>query len=75
MAKTWYEPEFGPHIPYREYSLLNNSALPDSVRASVVYVGTCKRGAVGCADGSNPATVEHNKLTLQEGLDSERVRM
>lgn len=65
--------EFGPDIAYREAGFLSNPALPGTVRGSVVHVLPCKKGAVGCASGENPATLEFDRLFMQEGLDSERV--
>jgi hypothetical protein len=67
--------EFGPDIGFRESSFLSHAALPDIVRASVVHVAPCKRGAVGCASGDNPATLEFNRLTLEEGLPSNKIVM
>lgn len=45
------------------------------MRASVVHVSSCKRGAVGCASGDNPATLEFNRALVEEGLDSDRLVM
>jgi hypothetical protein len=67
--------EFGPDIAYREHSFLNHSALPDVVRGSVVHVVSCRHGSVGCATGDNPATLEFNRLFVEERLDSDRLAM
>lgn len=75
MSKTWYEPDFGPHIPFREYSLMNNTDLPDSVKASVAYVTICKKGQVGCAVGDNPATLEGNRVAIAENMKSHQIQM
>jgi len=67
--------EFGPDIGYRESSFLNHPGLPDIVRGSVVQVHSCRSGEVGCSAGDNPATVEFNRLSLHEHMDSNRILM
>ena len=67
--------EFGPHIDFREHSFLNNPDLPESTLSSAVYITPCKKGQASCADGVVPATVEQNKVFLQEDLDSEKIKM
>lgn len=74
-SKHTHSNEFGPDIAYRESTFLNHSALPDTVRGSVVHVISCKKGAVGCASGDNPATLEFNRVFVQESLDSEKLAM
>eukprot|EP00897_Mesotaenium_endlicherianum_P010583 jgi/Mesen1/9553/ME000640S08909 len=39
--------EFGPHIPFREYSFLDNPRTPEAVTQSKLKVKICKRGANG----------------------------
>ena len=42
MHKAQPEAEFGPHISFREYSLLDNPRMPASVRSDVLVVGACQ---------------------------------
>jgi hypothetical protein len=82
MAKEdWPEAEFGPHIPFREHSFLDNPAAPASITAGKVVVAPCEgtttRGAGeagGCGDGSGPALVASGGVKLVAGMDSERIK-
>ena len=65
--------DFGPNIPYREYSFLENSRMPDAVRQSVLRVAPCAAGDA-CADGSAPATVTNDTVRLASGLNDVQVR-
>jgi hypothetical protein len=74
-AREWPEAEFGPQIHYREHSFLVNPATPEAVKRSLVVVAPCEAGSPGCADGTQPATVEKATLKLAKGLDSDRIKM
>jgi len=53
---------FGPHIEFREYSFMQNSRLPESVRKSQLTVILCGDGKasddVDCSDGSAAGKIQ-----------------
>jgi hypothetical protein len=65
--------EFGPPIPFREHSVLDNARLPAASLGSTVYVDACSPGTTGCSDGHNPATTEYNRVRVAEKMDSDRL--
>ena len=65
--------EFGPPIPFREFSVLENARLPTGALGSTVYVDACAAGTTGCSDGLNPATTEYNRVRVAEGLPADRL--
>ncbi|KAI8466122.1 MAG: nucleotide-diphospho-sugar transferase-domain-containing protein [Monoraphidium minutum] len=75
LARHLDKAEFGPDIMYRESGFLSHPEMPDAVLGSVVHVHACKHGAVGCATGDNPATLEYNRLFMEERLDSDHIVM
>ncbi|XP_019445117.1 PREDICTED: arabinosyltransferase XEG113-like isoform X2 [Lupinus angustifolius] len=56
MLRELPEEEFGPKIDIREYSILENSALPAEVKKSWLNVQLCKKGTKDC-NASNNTTV------------------
>ncbi|XP_074283116.1 arabinosyltransferase XEG113-like [Silene latifolia] len=48
MKKNLPEREFGPHIDIREYSFLDNPALPQEVKESWLDVQLCQVGSKDC---------------------------
>lgn len=48
MLKDLPEEEFGPHIDIKEYSFLNNPALPRQVKESWLDVQLCQVGSKDC---------------------------
>jgi arabinosyltransferase len=67
--------EFGPDIPYREYSFLDNPALPEAVRSNQIQVNVCKEPAEQCSDGKMPAKEFDGALWVMRGLDDHRLRV
>ncbi|KAK9699102.1 hypothetical protein RND81_08G152700 [Saponaria officinalis] len=59
MLKDLSEPEFGPRIDIREYSFLDNPALPQEVKDSWLDVRLCQVGSKDCrlTNDSSPAGV------------------
>ncbi|KAJ1434121.1 Nucleotide-diphospho-sugar transferase [Sesbania bispinosa] len=55
MLNKLPEEEFGPEIDFREYSILDNPALPSEVKMSWLDVQLCKEGTQDC-DASNDTT-------------------
>ncbi|KAE9613214.1 putative nucleotide-diphospho-sugar transferase [Lupinus albus] len=53
MLKELPEEEFGPKIDIREYSILENSALPAEVKKSWLDVQLCKEGTRDCNASNN----------------------
>ncbi|CAL0311724.1 unnamed protein product [Lupinus luteus] len=53
MLKELPEEEFGPKIDIREYSILENSALPAEVKKSWLDVRLCKKGTKDCNASNN----------------------
>ena len=73
------EAEFGPDVPYRELSFLQNPRTPESVRNSVARIERCSPEADGsfaadCASGSAAAIVHDGTMRLQPGLTDVQLR-
>ncbi|KAF7809527.1 arabinosyltransferase XEG113-like [Senna tora] len=56
MLKELPEEEFGPGIGIREYSILDNPALPKEVKNSWLDVHLCKEGTQDCDTSNKTAT-------------------
>ncbi|KAI4370809.1 hypothetical protein MLD38_019118 [Melastoma candidum] len=56
MLKELPEDEFGPPINIREYSLLNNPAMPKQVKESFLEVQVCRPGSQNCQLSNNTAS-------------------
>ncbi|MEW5307750.1 MAG: hypothetical protein WDW36_010126 [Sanguina aurantia] len=65
-----HEPDFGPHIEWRESSFLRNPRLSAAVSGSRVLVVPCRAGDAGCGPGTGPAASKDGKTLLQLGLNS-----
>eukprot|EP00271_Cylindrocystis_brebissonii_P007994 TRINITY_DN219_c0_g1_i1.p1 TRINITY_DN219_c0_g1~~TRINITY_DN219_c0_g1_i1.p1 ORF type:complete len:733 (-),score=136.76 TRINITY_DN219_c0_g1_i1:483-2681(-) len=48
LDESFPEDQFGPMIPFREYSFLENPRLPESVHNSKIVIKPCERGADSC---------------------------
>lgn len=66
--------EFGPNIPYREYSFLDNPACPDEVKSNQVAVNVCTDPQPHCSDGSAAAELVDGALWVRGGLDDVQLR-
>jgi hypothetical protein len=67
--------QHGPAIDFKEHSFLANPATPEAVKRSLVVVAPCEAGSPGCADGTQPATVEKSSVQLAKKLASDRIIM
>ncbi|KAF5842793.1 hypothetical protein DUNSADRAFT_5165 [Dunaliella salina] len=68
------EDQVGPKVEWREYSFLENPALPKSVRDSRLKVEVCPHGKLeGCNDGTAPASVQGNSIHVRPGLNSDQI--
>jgi arabinosyltransferase len=75
IGRTKDENEFGPNVPFREYSFLDNPRMPARIRESVLTVELCQQGEVGCADRVGPAEVRNGTVRLQPGLNDKQLRV
>lgn len=68
------ESVYGPNVPFREYSFLQNPRMPAAVREREVVVEVCADAeAAGCADGSAPARVADGVVRLRGGLTDRQI--
>ena len=66
--------KYGPYIPWRESSFLNNPKLPSRILQDAVTVEVCpETQSSGCADGSGAAGVQKLHVRIQPDLDSEQL--
>jgi arabinosyltransferase len=64
---------FGPDIPYREYSFLENERMPAHIREREVLIELCS-AEDSCADGSQAAVVQNGSIRLKAGLDDKQLQ-
>lgn len=67
--------EFGPDIPFREYSFLHNPALPAALQSSQITVNLCQEREAHCSDGSAAAAEHEGALWITAGLDDEQLKV
>lgn len=71
MLKELPEEEFGPSINIREYSFLDNPAVPRQVKESWLDVQLCQAGSLNCNvsnSTSRPGVLKLPKLSSEETL-------
>lgn len=66
--------EFGPDIPYREYSFLDNPATPEAVTKNQIVVNVCTEQSEQCSDGRTPAKEVGGALWVMSGLNDHQLR-
>lgn len=66
--------EFGPNIPYREYSFLDNPACPDEVKNKQIVVNVCKEPEERCSDGSKPSEEADGALWVMGGMNDQQLK-
>lgn len=62
---------FGPDIPLREYSFLENPALPAAMSDNQIVVHVCTEKQPHCSDGREPAIEHEGALWIMPGLDDD----
>ncbi|GJP65581.1 hypothetical protein CLOP_g22455 [Closterium sp. NIES-67] len=72
------EEEFGPAVPFREYSFLDNPRVPKDLRASKLSVRLCNSTSPDCpaeTDTQNlPADTHTGTLVLRRGMREKQIR-
>lgn len=66
--------EFGPNIPYREYSFLENAACPEAVKNNQMVVNVCTVLHEKCSDGSAPAKEVAGALWVMGGRNDKQLQ-
>jgi arabinosyltransferase len=66
--------EFGPNVPYREYSFLENPACPEAIKGNQMTVNVCEEQLEKCSDGSKPAKLVDGALWVMGSMNDQQLK-